>query len=99
MPRIDFPTKDRWIISRSKEEEWDFEAAAKRVTRLPEWPDRPSVWGAGLIEKTAKGLPGGISTGPQAIAARVNIHLFVQNNFSVQNLGTINTDGVWIDPI
>lgn len=99
LPRIDFPTKDRWIISRSKQETWDFEAAAKRITRLPEWATRPSVWGTGLVERTAQGLPGGISTGPQAIAARVNIHLFMQNNFAVQNVSAISTDGQWVDPI
>lgn len=97
--RIDFPTKDRWIISRSKDEEWDFEDAAKRVVRLTEWEQRPHVWGTGMIEKTAKGLPGSISTGPQAIAARVNIHLFMQNNFTNDNIAQINTDGQWVDPI
>jgi Beta protein len=98
LPRIDYPTKGRWIIARSKGEEWDFEEASKRITRLPEWDDRPIVWGTGMIEKTAKGLPGGISTGPEAIAARVNIHLFLQNNFSSTEPPP-PPQGKWIDPI
>lgn len=99
LARIDYPQKDRWVISRSKEEEWDFVEAAKRIARLPEWEDRPAVWGVSMIEKTAANLPGAIATGPQAIAARVNIHLFLQNNFQVENVASIPTDSPWIDPI
>lgn len=98
LPRIDFPTRLNWIIARSKEEEWDFEDAAQRIVRLPEWADRPQVWGAGMIEKTARSLPGGISTGPEAIACRVNIHLYVQNNFASPGQA-LPPKGKWIDPI
>ncbi|MCT2399323.1 beta family protein [Novosphingobium mangrovi (ex Huang et al. 2023)] len=98
LPRIDFPTKSNWIIARSKEEGWSFKDAATRVTRLLEWESRPMVWGTGLIEKTAQGLPGGISTGPQAIAARVNIHLYLQNHY--RDEGDVPPpQGEWIDPI
>ncbi|MEB3416847.1 hypothetical protein VCJ71_12315 [Alteriqipengyuania sp. WL0013] len=99
LARIDYPLKDRWVISRSKEEEWDFIEAAKRVTRLPEWVDHPNVWGASMIEKTAKNLPGAISTGPQAIASRINIHLFMQNNYQVPDVQNIPTETPWNDPI
>jgi hypothetical protein len=98
LPRIDYPTKGRWIIARSKGEEWDFEEAAKRITRLAEWNDRPMVWGTGMIEKTAQGLPGGIATGPEAIASRVNIHLFLQNNFKSSEPPP-PPQGKWVDPI
>lgn len=98
LPRIDFPTKTNWIIARSKEEEWSFHEAALRVTRLPDWESRPMVWGTGMIEKTAKGLPGGISTGPEAIAARVNIHLYVQNHFA-DATPPPPPEGQWVDPI
>ena len=98
LPRIDFPTPSRWIIARSKENEWDFQQAAEMVTRLPEWQTRPMVWGTGMIEKAAKGLPGGISTGPQAIASRVNIHLYLQNNFG-NPASASGPQGKWIDPI
>ena len=98
LPRIDFPTSSNWIIARSKENEWDFQMAAEMITRLPEWRDRPMVWGSGMIEKAAKGLPGGISTGPQAIASRVNIHLYLQNHFGSPTPPT-GPKGKWIDPI
>jgi Beta protein len=98
LPRIDFPTPNSWIIARSKENEWDFQQAAEMVTRLPEWQKRPMVWGTGMIEKAAKGLPGGISTGPQAIASRVNIHLYLQNNFG-NTTPLAGPQGKWIDPI
>jgi hypothetical protein len=98
LPRIDFPTQTSWIIARSKENEWDFQQAAEMVTRLPEWQNRPMVWGTGMIEKAAKGLPGGISTGPQAIASRVNIHLYLQNNYG-SAVPTSGPQGKWVDPI
>ena len=98
LPRIDFPTPSRWIIARSKEQDWDFQQAAEMVTRLPEWQSRPMVWGSGMIEKAAKGLPGGISTGPQAIASRVNIHLYLQNNFGSSSPQS-SPQGKWVDPI
>lgn len=99
LARIDYPLKDRWVISRSKDEEWDYVEAAKRVTRLPEWLERPQVWGASMIEKTAENLPGAISSGPEAIASRVNIHLFLQNNFSIDNVSVVPTDAPWVDPL
>lgn len=98
LPRIDFPTSNTWIIARSRDDGWDFQQAAEKVTRLPEWINRPMVWGTGMIEKAAKGLPGGISTGPQAIAARVNIHLYLQNNFGSPTPPG-GPQGKWIDPI
>lgn len=98
IPRIDFPTANSWIIARSKEDEWDFQTAAEMILRLPEWNGRPMVWGTGMIEKSAKGLPGGISTGPQAIASRVNIHLYLQNNFGAPPAPEA-PKGKWIDPI
>lgn len=98
LPRIDFPTKSQWIIARSRDEQWTFQEAAQRIVRLDEWAHRPAVWGAGLIEKTAKGLPGGIATGPQAIAARVNMHLYLQNHFDTNE--PLNApEGAWSDPI
>jgi hypothetical protein len=97
-PRIDFPTPNSWIIARSKENEWDFQRAAEMVTRLVDWENRPMVWGTGMIEKAAKGLPGGISTGPQAIASRVNIHLYLQNNFG-NLVPRTGPQGKWVDPI
>lgn len=98
IPRIDFPTSNQWIIARSKDEDWDFKTAAEMITRLPEWSSRPMVWGTGIIEKAANGLPGGISTGPQAIAARVNIHLYLQSNFG-QPITKEGPKGDWQDPI
>lgn len=99
LARIDFPLRDKWIIARSRDEQWDFVDAATRITRLPEWAHRPPVWGAALIEKAARNEPGAITTGPQAIAARVNIHLFMQNNYAADDFTTIPTDAPWTDPI
>lgn len=98
LPRIDFPTPSSWIIARSKENGWGFQEAAEKVLRLPEWQHRPMVWGTGIIEKAAKGLPGGISTGPQAIASRVNIHLYLQNNYGTPTPKD-GPKGKWVDPI
>lgn len=98
LPRIDYPTARRWIMARSKEQNWSLQDAAIRITRLPEWDQHPKVWGTGMIEKTALGLPGGIKTHPDVIAARINIHLFVQANFGLPN-APIQPKGKWTDPL
>lgn len=98
LPRIDYPTATQWIMARSKEQKWSFQDAAIRIMRLPEWEAHPKIWGTGMIEKTALGLPGGIKTHPEVIAARVNIHLFVQANFNSPNPPT-QPKGKWKDPI
>jgi hypothetical protein len=85
-------------MARSKEQKWSFQDAAIRIMRLPEWEAHPKIWGTGMIEKTALGLPGGIKTHPEVIAARVNIHLFVQANFNSPNPPT-QPKGKWKDPI
>jgi hypothetical protein len=51
-----------------------------------------------MIEKTALGLPGGIKTNPEVIAARINIHLFVQANANLPNPPS-QPRGKWKDPI
>lgn len=98
LPRIDFPTRNRWIFSRSKVEEWDYQDAAERLSRLEEWNDRPDIWGSGMIERTALGLPNSISTGPQNIAARINLHLFMQNNYR-RDPRPAPVHQAWNDPI
>lgn len=98
LPRIDYPTASQWIMARSKAQQWTFQDAAIRITRLPEWENHPKVWGAGMIEKTALGLPGGIKTHPDVIASRINIHLFVQANYNSPN-PPAQPKGKWKDPI
>mgnify|MGYP003142199281 FL=1 len=98
LPRIDYPTASAWIIPRSKDEQWSLEDASLRITRLPEWADRPKVWGTGMIEKTALGRPGGITTHPEAIAVRINIHLFIQANYGAPTVPN-QPKGRWKDPI
>lgn len=97
-PRIDYPVTTHWIMARSARDGWNFEDAALRITRLPEWADHPKIWGTGMIEKTALGLPGGIKTNPEVIAARINIHLFVQANANLPNPPS-QPRGKWKDPI
>lgn len=97
-PRIDYPVTSRWIMARSKSEKWTFQDAAIRITRLPEWENRPKIWGTGIIEKTALGQSGGIKAHPEVIAARINIHLFVQANANSPNPPS-QPKGKWKDPI
>lgn len=98
LPRIDYPTASQWIMARSKALAWSFQDAAARIMRLSEWGNHPKIWGTGMIEKTALGLPGGIKTHPEVIAARINIHLFVQANFNLPNPPN-QPKGKWKDPI
>ena len=98
LPRIDFPTQRSWIIARSKSLNWGFSEAAAQITRLGEWETRPNIWGADLVERTALGLPDNIYNSNLSIAARINMHLFIQNNYGSTRLSDIDTTEPWIDP-
>lgn len=98
IPHIELPTDDSWLIFRSSREDMSYAQVARRIILTEEWADRPFTWGTGMIERAA-GDGGGISTGPDAIAARVNIHLFMQahRDNPERRQQVITTD--WIDPI
>ena len=54
------------------------------------------LWGKQMIERTAYGDEGAISSPPKATAARINIHLHQQLFFGNQ-AGLYDTDEDWSD--
>ena len=80
-PRIDYPTGSEWIIVR-KPDDWDFPEVAKNLRNSRFWSDEPLIWGKKKIMAASKYGDDGLSTAAQNVAARVNIHLFMQAELS-----------------
>ena len=97
LERIDYPTRDAWIISRDREAEWTFQdAAAEIVHRSPYWDDELAVWGSNMILQTVANPAFGINTAQKNVAARVNIHLHRQALFE-EDVGGLDLDDEWED--
>jgi hypothetical protein len=98
LPRIDYPTKDSWLFSRSKAEGWSFETAAKHLRSDKDWIANSGlgVWGEKMINDTADGLPG-IDSPQKNIASRVNIHLHRQAFYDTATPSIEELDEPWAD--
>ena len=99
LPRIDYPLRDSWAFARSKEETWDYGAAAREIVQLDEWKKNypMGLWGEEMILGAARGGALAANTVQKNIAARVNIHLHRQAFYDVDNLGQLNLDEPWTD--
>jgi Beta protein len=104
-PRIDFPLKNVWKISRKKlspiemedeEERKDgYRVVAKNLVRSVEWDPNLKIWGAKEIEASAKGE---LITNPHhSTAVRINIHLHRQLHYNNAPGEIIDTDDDWVD--
>lgn len=104
-PRIDFPLKDVWRISRKKmsqieledeeEKKEGYRAVAKRLVRSNDWDPNLKIWGAKEIEASAKGE---LITNPHhSTAVRINIHLHRQLHYNDAPGEVIDTDDDWVD--
>lgn len=104
-PRIDYPLKDFWKISRekiSKEDTKDekkrnaaFRKAAKALVSDPAWENGLDVWGAKEIEAASK--TNHITNARHATAVRINIHLHRQLHYNLATGTKIDTDDDWVD--
>jgi len=93
VPRIDLPMSKEWIsFRRDKEVQGgeDYSDIAKRVISDKAWLKTLDVWGARIIEWTAKGEDIAIRGPATAAASRINIHLHKQAFFDAP---TIVSDG------
>lgn len=98
LDRIDYPTDAVWYIVRNKEDEWDFEAAAKiLVQNTTVWDGNLNVWGEEMIYQTTINEEIGIDTPQKNVAARVNIHLHRQAFYGRTDLSSMNFDEPWED--
>jgi hypothetical protein len=76
--RIDYPADNTWVFARNKNDNLDFQSAAKRIRNSGRWSGDLGIWGEQLIESTAEGQAFAIDTMPKMYAARINIHLHRQ---------------------
>ena len=98
LDRIDYPTGDAWFIARNKDEEWDFEAAAKKIIENSDvWDGNLGIWGEEMIYQTTINEEIGIDTPQKNVAARVNIHLHRQAFYGQPGLDAKNFDEDWED--
>ncbi|MCA8929215.1 MAG: beta family protein [Alphaproteobacteria bacterium] len=96
--RIDYPTSSAWYIVRNKNEEWDFETAAKKLVERDDiWDGNLNIWGEEMIFQTTINEEIGIDTAPKNVAARVNIHLHRQAFFDYPEIHSIDFDEDWED--
>jgi len=79
IPRIDYPTNTSWHFSRNKEKGWTFKDAAKNLIANKIWNGKLDTWGEDMILNTSKNIQPCIDTHQKNIAARVNIHLYLQS--------------------
>lgn len=96
IPRVDYPTADRWLIARDKREDWTFRDAANAIIGHDGWDGNLGIWGEDLIAATGDGDEFAIDTPQKNVAARVNIHLHRQALFGRDIMG-INLDEPWVD--
>jgi len=98
LDRIDYPTENAWHIVRNKDDEWDFEAAAKKLTMTTDiWDGNLNIWGEEMIYRTTINEEIGIDTPQKNVAARVNIHLHRQAFHGQPGLSGMNFDEDWED--
>ncbi|MEM9733824.1 MAG: hypothetical protein AAF903_10130 [Pseudomonadota bacterium] len=94
--RIDYALRDRWVVSRNKDDEWGYEEAAENLVSSAEWDPAINVWGTNLIEQTALSMPFSISSSIAVVSARINIHLHRQARYQPPAIG-MSTDEPWED--
>lgn len=97
LDRVDYPTNDAWLISRNKEDEWDYRRAAQAILADEGWDGSLGIWGEEIIRNTAVHEDLGINTPQKNVAARVNIHLHRQAFFDEPGIDPINFDEDWED--
>lgn len=95
--RIDYPTDTSWLISRNKEDEWDFRDAALSLVGSAGWDGNLGIWGEEMIQNTTINEELGIDTPQKNVAARVNIHLHRQAFYGLPPMDPAAFDEEWQD--
>lgn len=98
LDRIDYPSENAWYIARNKDEEWDFESAAKAlVENIDIWDGNLNIWGEEMIYQTSINEEIGIDTPQKNVASRVNIHLHRQAFYGFPGVDEMSFDEDWED--
>lgn len=97
LDRIDYPTDEAWLISRNKDDEWDFRDAALAVVASEYWDGDLGIWGEEMIRNTTINPGIGIDSPQKNVASRVNIHLHRQAFYGLPPLDALSLDEDWQD--
>ena len=98
LPRIDYPTRDSWIIARNKEEAWHYNDAANEIVNHKDhWDGNLQIWGEDMIRDTMNSSKFGVNTPQKNVAARVNIHLHLQAWHGEADYHGLDFDEDWVD--
>ncbi len=92
LSRIDYPAKDSWFIARNKKADWDYQAAAKEIVKIPNWHGSLGIWGEDMIKRTVQNQSLGINTPLKNVASRINIHLHRQAFYLKNDTDLTNID-------
>jgi hypothetical protein len=93
-PRIDNALSTKWEFFREPDEddrELAYQAAASRAILSPNWRDL-GIWGTESIKQTAAGGAAAIASSKKSTAARINIHMHIQ-----QGGGVGPSEETWMD--
>lgn len=95
-PRIDLATATKWHFFREPagDRAAAYQRQASKAIESPAWDGRLRIWGTQLIERTALGDTGAITSPPRAVAARINMHLHQQLYYG-DSKGLYDTDEEW----
>jgi hypothetical protein len=77
-PRIDLATNNTWEVFRYTEADGGYPAAAKTAMKNKSFASVANSWAAYMVQATALGGGGGISSTMRAAAVRINAHLIRQ---------------------
>lgn len=94
-PRIDYPIKDSWIISRLvNRDNGTYKSVAHELSQTQAWKDNfgLGIWGETMIHNTFSKGSFGIDTPQKNVASRVNIHLHNQAFYELGNLKSLDLD-------
>jgi hypothetical protein len=85
VPRVDYALPDAWIFRRVREDKGGFKKCAEQILDLNEWEPElvNDVWGAKMIAEAAAGDLTRKNTPGFWIAARMNLHIWRQLNYTL----------------
>ncbi|MBB3938239.1 beta family protein [Aureimonas phyllosphaerae] len=91
-PRVDYPTRSRWVYHRCAQ---GFSTAVARVRADSRWDETLLCWGAQRIRRAHGGDLQGLNSQSPWVAMRINIHLHLQAHHD--DGGALVIEEAWVD--
>lgn len=94
-PRVDLPTRTRWVYHRK--DGGTFSDAAVSVMADRDWDNGLLIWGTERIRQAATGNLDGLAHAQAWTAVRIHLHMHQQVHFDGPSGSMYQTDEVWED--